>query len=56
MIEFVVIFLTLMLGVCHVATKRVWHNKTTLAKTGEDLTRDLAVELAAVRWNERSGE
>lgn len=41
---------------CGVATTRVWNNKTTLAKTGEDITRDLAVELAVALWNERKGD
>lgn len=41
---------------CGVATTRVWRNKTTLAKTGEDVTRDLAIEEAVNLWNERSGE
>lgn len=41
---------------CGVATTRVWHNKTMIAKTGEDITRDLAVELAVVLWNEREGD
>ena len=41
---------------CGVATTRVWHNKTMIAKTGEDVTRDLAIEEAVILWNERKGD
>ena len=41
---------------CHVSTTRVYRDKTTLVETGEDVTRDLAIEAAVNLWNERSGE
>ena len=41
--------------VCHVATARVWHDPAYVLGTDENVTRDLAIEKAVKRWNERKG-
>lgn len=41
---------------CHVSTIRETASGTELAATGEDVTRDLAVEAAVERWNRRAGD
>lgn len=38
---------------CHVATVHDWQNETRLIATNEDVTRDLAIEKAVGRWNDR---
>lgn len=43
-------------GFCHVATSRETASRTELAATGEDVTRDLAIEAAVASWNRRAGD
>lgn len=39
---------------CHASTTRLWQNRTELVGTGEDVTRDLAIEKAVAAWNRRA--
>lgn len=43
-------------GLCHVSTRRATADGCKSAETGEDVTRDIAIEMAAARWNRRNGE
>lgn len=42
--------------VCHVATARSWQDSEYVLGTDDNVTRDLAIEKAANRWNRRDGE